>query len=360
MSVATPLRTPRARSPASSKSPLPRKRFEVGQKTGCAPVSARAPISRSSRWIAWPKKGLRTDQPVSLIDVEIVARLGIEFGGVGDLVAVLREMGLDVALRMLGGERAGHLQLLGTGRDGEARRDRVSRPADPVPFPDELPAVVIGRPRRVQNGLGRVAVHHRLAADHTHVPARGLLEEGLGGALVARAERDGGGGAVVEEPVAEPSRHRPRVLGVREFRLGREGVAVQPVEKLAPPARHDLDLREVDVGVDEARHEKHRPVIGHRRVAGETGNLGPVARRPDHPVRDQQRAVLEIVAGFPLRPGARLGPEREEPSPQDRIGHALLSVLPARQAAQPPSRSRSTAIRTRSGVAGASRRGQVR
>ena len=53
-------------------------------------------------------------------------------------------------------------------------------------------------------------------------------------------------------------RHARRVSGVGEEGFPREHVAVQPVERLLGPARDDLDLGKVDVGIDDVRHDEMR------------------------------------------------------------------------------------------------------
>ena len=321
MSVAMPLRMPRDLRPgvveesAAEKEVRCRAEHRMGAGLRQRGDLAVLQVDRVTQ------KGFRADQPVALIDVEVVACLRIEFGGIGDLGVVLGKVGLDETVGMLGRQSAGDLQLFGAGGDGETRRDRVVGAADSVPFSDQLLAVVIRRSRRVEHRVRRVAVHHRLAADHAHVPAGGLLEERLCGTPVARTESDGGGGAVRDEQVAEPARHGARMLRVGISRLGGKGVAVEPIEKLAPPTGHDLDLREVYVRVDETRHQKHRTVIDHPRVARERSDLGPVARRLDHPVRQQQRAIFDVAVGLMVVRAGRFAMKSQRSSAQQGLGH---------------------------------------
>ena len=244
------------------------------------------------------EEAARPEQAVALVDVEIVARLGVERGGEGDLVAVLREVGLHIGVRVLGRQRLRHLHLRRRRGDGEARRHRDMRPALPVPGGDHRLGVVVARLRRVGDAVRRVAVHHHLAADHAHVAPRRLREEGLRRGAVHRAVGDGGGGAVAEELVEEAPGDAGGVLGVGELRLGGEGVGVQPVEQLRAPGADHLHLRHVDVGVDEARHQKMRAVVVHRRAGPRLGrDLGRRTHRGDQPVADEDGAVRVVGVG---------------------------------------------------------------
>ena len=83
------------------------------------------------------EEALRAEQAVALVDVEVVARLGVEREGEVDLVAVLREVGLHVQVGVLGDQRLGHRHLLRGRGDREARRDGVEGAALAVPAGDQ-------------------------------------------------------------------------------------------------------------------------------------------------------------------------------------------------------------------------------
>ena len=89
------------------------------------------------------KQDLVAQKAVGLVDVEIVARLGVKAEGEGDLVAVFRQMCLDVAIGMLAHQLAGHLHLLGRRGDGKARGDGIALAPGAMPFFDQRLAVVI-------------------------------------------------------------------------------------------------------------------------------------------------------------------------------------------------------------------------
>ena len=56
----------------------------------------------------------------------------------------------------------------------------------------------------------------------------------------------------VDEQVGDPS----RVSRVREFHFPRECIAMQPVQQLLAVRGYDVELRVVDVTVDEPRHDQ--------------------------------------------------------------------------------------------------------
>jgi hypothetical protein len=131
VSVASPTRR-RARNPMS-KRPEPMKVLEVGQWT-----SGRADLRQAVDLARLQVDGVaieavRTQQPVRLVGVEVVARLRVERLDPGDLVGLLGDMGLHQAVGMFGPERAERVELcLGRG-GGEARRDDVGEPRATVP-----------------------------------------------------------------------------------------------------------------------------------------------------------------------------------------------------------------------------------
>ena len=170
-------------------------------------------------------------------------------------------MRLHVAVGMLGGERAGHLHLLGRRGDGEARRDGVERAALAVPCGDQRLGVVIAGLRRVAQPVGRVAVHHHLAGDDPACCARRLGEEGFGRCLVHRAIGGDRRRAVADHLVEEQPRDAAAMLRVGELRLFGKGVGVQPVEQFGAVGGDHLHLRKMHMRVDEAGQHQMRPVV---------------------------------------------------------------------------------------------------
>ena len=202
-------------------------------------------------------------------------------------------MGLQVAVRKLAQQRAGHLQLLRRGGDGKARGDDVERAAPPVPFFQKRPAVVIGALGRVAQGGGGVAVHHGLAAQHAHAAPLRLLEIGLDGIGVAGAIGHRRGGAVGDQRVIEGAGDARTMGLVRKALFGRERVVVQPVQQLVRPGGDHLRLREMQMRVDEARQDQVRAVVGDGRPLRRLcGHSGEITRSGDQPVLDQEPAIL--------------------------------------------------------------------
>src|SRR3546814_1848952 len=82
--------------------------------------------------------------------------------------------------------------------------------------------------------------------------------EGLGGAGVDGAVDGRRSGAVARQLVEEEARDRHRVFRLGEALLLHQGVALQPVHELGAGGGDHLGLREVDVGVDEARRSEEQ------------------------------------------------------------------------------------------------------
>lgn len=284
------------------------------------------------------EQGLVAKKAVALVDGQIVGMAGIEIQRVGDLVVVLVDVGLQVAVGVLGKERAGHLQLRRCRGDGKARRDDIERAAPAMPLGHQRLAVVIGRLRGVAEGRGRVAVHHRLAAQHAHAARLRLAEIGAHGIGVAGAIGHRRRRAMGNQRVIEGGGDALAVGEIGEFLLGREGVVVEPVEELVGPGGNHLRLREMQVRVNEAGHQEMRPVVGHRR--GRRGcclDLGEGAHGGDEAVLDQETAIgvmhQRAVIIRPVR-AAEKGDDAAAQQPgrgssQDRNPHGL-DVPPAR------------------------------
>ncbi len=96
-------------------------RFEVGQKAAIERVADSRSSSGSSRWMQWPNSERGPEQAVAVVDVGVARGLRIEPARGRDLVVILGEMGLDVAVGMLAHERTRGFELrLGRGQ-GKAR-----------------------------------------------------------------------------------------------------------------------------------------------------------------------------------------------------------------------------------------------
>jgi len=89
--------------------------------------------------------------------------------------------------------------------------------------------------------------------------ARG--EQRLGRARVHGGKHNGRGGAVGEQRVEEMRGRLARMQRVAVFGLGGEGVGGEPVEQLGAVARDHVDLRAVDVRVDEAGQHQPAAVV---------------------------------------------------------------------------------------------------
>ena len=139
-------------------------------------------------------------------------------------------------------------------------------------------------------------------------------------------EDDGRGRAVRQQRVEEGLGALPRDDRIGVAQLGREGVGVQPVEQLGAEAGDDVELRAVDVGVDETGQQQAAAVVfGLPLGAGgeDAGRLGaedlavldqqPVVRAPAHAGRG--------VGRIPARVGGEIkqvGAQRQSGSGHER------------------------------------------
>ena len=236
---------------------------------------------------------------------------------------VFRQMRLHVQVGMLAHQRAGHLHLLRRRGDREARRHRVVKPAPAVPFGDQRLGVVVAGLRRVGEALGRIAVHHHLAADDAHAARQRLGEERVRALAVDGTIGGDRRRAVADQLVQEQARDAPAVLRVAELRLFGKGVGVQPVEQLGAVAGDHLHLREMRMRVDEARHHEMRAMIDRLdAVAGTRGDLGVVASIGNAAVTHEQAAILLVAVGRTVVPASRFAEKRQQPGADQERAHS--------------------------------------
>ena len=281
----------------------------------------RAPLA-PGQMDAMAEEAARAEQAVAFVDPEVILRLGVEGQGEVDLGPVLRQVGLDEGARRLGGQGLRHLHLRRGRGDREARRDRHMGAAPAVPGGEQGLRVVIGGLRGVAHPVGAVAVHHHLAADHPHSPRRGGGEIGLGRSGMRRAKGDTGRGALTQQLVEEGPGDARGMGRVGEPRFGREDIAVQPFEQLLAPGGHHLRLRQVDMGIDEARKQQVRAVVAERGTGG--GQRGHRVMRADrcHPaVAHEDGAILVTGEGGGVLRACRLVEEPQDAAAQQKIGH---------------------------------------
>ena len=240
----------------------------------------------------------RADQPVRLVDVEIVARLRIERADPGDFLELFAQMRLHQAIGVFGPESAHRVELFGGRGRGKARRDRIGQPVAPVPAPDQRAAVVIGRLRRVAQRVGGVAVHRRLARRDAHAARLGGGEQRVDAGGVDRAKAAQAGRAMGQHEVEAGVGDGLGMGRVAKARFLGEGVAVEPVDQPLAPGGDDRGLRVMHMRVDEPGRDQAAAVIVHARlgVGGAQGRA--VAHRQDAPVFDQHAAMGVVARGL--------------------------------------------------------------
>ncbi len=126
-----------------------------------------------------------------------------------------------------------------------------------------------------------------------------------------------------------------RMGGVGHPLLGREGVRGKPVEQLRAPGTEHVDLRAVDVGVDEARQHEAAAVVDTLPAGAGVGHLGtddaavldqqPVIGAPAHAVgvARLEPGVGGVVEQIPAQGEAgRLAPHRGRHAEFPHVGSA--------------------------------------
>ena len=117
---------------------------------------------------------------------------------------------------------------------------------------------------RIENVRWRVAVHHHLAGENQHFVALRRFKDGVNRTRRGGAEDRGRGRAVALQLVDEEFSNALRVCPIVELRFSREGVLVQPLQQLRAVSANDLDLRIVDMRVNEARQQDRIGIVVYR------------------------------------------------------------------------------------------------
>ncbi|MPL82839.1 hypothetical protein SDC9_28788 [bioreactor metagenome] len=267
-----------------------------------------------------------------LVGVEVVARLGKEALHPGDLVELLAQMGLHQAIGMLGPERAKRAQLLGRRCRRETRRDDIAQPVAPVPACEQRRAFVIGRLCGVAQPVGGVPVHAGAPAEHAHAARAGLLEIGVDARRMDCAIAAHRGSAVAQRQIEIERRDVGGMARIGKAGLGREGVAVEPVDQPLAPARDHLRLRVMHMGVDEARRDQLPAEVGDLRARVSGAQRLGLAHGGDLAVLDRHRTAGEMARrGGPL--GHRVALEADHLS--DQQFHRACPLFPPHARAAP-------------------------
>ena len=218
---------------------------------------------------AMAQHGLRRQQAALLIDIRVIARRHMKVAHFFNLLAVLREMRLEIGvqpLRQFGGAahqffRAGHR---------ETRAERIFEPAviGAMPFPAKPFAFDEGN-RKDFLGLELAVgpkVHHHFAQDHAQPALRRRFEANVATVLVNGCIDHRGRRAAPGQFLEEKRCFLPR-FGPGEFALDRKNVLAQPGQQLAFASGDGRVLGQVGVAIDQPGENRHR-VPGRSSVTG--------------------------------------------------------------------------------------------
>src|SRR5688500_572467 len=173
-----------------------------------------------------------------------------------------------------------------------------------------------------------MTIHHRLADDGAESAALCFLEK-----YVGRFEGNGGKKqrsecAVAKQLVIKRTSYFSRVYRILELLLGREGVAVEPFQKMTAVRTDHLDLWSVEMRVDESGRDQRR---GAKLDDLTFRMLGPFADRGNAPhVVDGEVAIFEVLIRSVDLVRERVGERSEDPCAINRRQTKLReSPLPA-------------------------------
>ena len=240
---------------------------------------------------------------------------------------------------MRGDQRAGIGELLGAGGGREARRDGIAQAAAAAPSGDQCLGVGAAGGDGVAQAL-RPQVHQHLAGDDPHVALERGFEERVDRAGVDGGEDERAGGAVAEQLVEEEGGHRVGVAAVGEGLFGREDMAFEPLHELFAVRGDALDLRIMDMGIDEAGDDQAvQPLdlgLGER-----LGEIGIAAAGEDEAVLDDEQAVLEMADRLGARDAGSSGTLRISPRNAFMAGSSASAAARAWRSRSPPAPGRS-------------------
>src|ERR1700732_1839592 len=203
---------------------------------------------------AMPEHGFRRQQSALLINVSIIERAHthIKVMNFFDLLAIFREMSLQVSIETGGQFRGAAHQFLRTG-NRKAWTEGIFESAffSPVPFATK-PFALQQRDRehffRLQLAI-RAEVHHRLTQDNPQSALLGGFEADFTTVFKNRRINHRGGGAVAGELVEKLRRLSPR-LWPSELAFDGKNVLAQPRKKFALASSDRRILRQMCMAID--------------------------------------------------------------------------------------------------------------
>ena len=248
----------------------------------------------------------RPGQELAVVGVEIALDAEESFDGVdlaGARPIVLVEVGVHVHTAVTNRviQLPKTFQCLGGDRQGEPGDDRnVQQRGGDVIRVGGVPGLdlLTGEPQRVgfggDQGAGGGRPHGLDAApaDDAQTPPPGFGEQRVLRVREGRTEHHRRSGARSDPSIAELGRDAPSEIRVREPGLGREDASLEPLQQLsAAVGVAGVGLWEVDVGVDESRHQEPGTMVADPRRGELRGHRVAFSAVGDPPVGDDERAV---------------------------------------------------------------------
>ena len=226
---------------------------------------------------AMPEHGFRRQQSALLINMSVIARAHthIKVMNFFDLLAIFREMSLQVGIETGGQFRGAAHQFFRTG-NRKAWTESIFESAffGPVPFATK-PFALQQRNRehlfRLELAI-RAEIHHRLAQDNAQSALLGGFEPDFATVFENRRIDHRGGGAMAGKLVEKLRRLSPR-LWPSELAFDGKNVLAQPRKQFALASGDGGILRQMCMAIDEPGENGHRPPLD---PADRFGPLPPV------------------------------------------------------------------------------------
>ena len=226
-------------------------------------------------------------------------------------------MGLDQQAGIFLRQPTGGIKLRLGGGDGEARTDGIFQPSLAMPSGDQCGRIVISGLRRVEQPVGRVAIHQRLAGGERHVAAGGLLEKAIECHRVNGRKGKAGGNAVTQQFVEKCLCSGFRNSALAVTLLLDEGIAVEPVEQILSVSRQHTVLGEMQMGVDEARQNKLAAIIDALKGCMGSGKIAAPAAPDDPAIAADDDGAIDDMADRAVARMAGIGSIIQQLAGQD-------------------------------------------
>ena len=174
----------------------------------------------------------------------------------GDFVEVFAQMGVQPGVGKLFAQLLHRRQQRGRGGWREARRNGIAQAATLVPALYQLAGLPIALFRAFAEILRRVAIHHHLSGQQTHIQTQRFAKQRIHRLRMQGTKYQRGSGAVAEQLAHKKARDLCGIVGIGKLAFDGKSIGGQPLKQLFAESPDHFRLRIVDVGIDKARQQQ--------------------------------------------------------------------------------------------------------